>query len=64
MCSDGQEGAKYKIPPAPFDKRLCRNSSSRPNPAERDASRDPEVREMLLFLWIPDLAMLRIARPE
>jgi hypothetical protein len=44
--------------------RLCHNSSSRPSPVERGASRDPEVREMLPFPWIPDLAMLRVARPE
>jgi len=30
----------------------------------RKKAGDPEVREMLPFLWIPDLAMLRVARPE
>jgi len=30
----------------------------------RKKAGDPEVREMLPFPWIPDLAMLRVARPE
>ncbi len=48
----------------PSRQRLCHNSSSRPSPVKRGASRDPEVPEMMPFPWIPDLAMLRVARPE
>jgi hypothetical protein len=36
--------------------RLCRNSSSRPSPVERGASRDPGFGEFNLFFWIPDLS--------
>jgi hypothetical protein len=42
----------------PRPMRVSRNSSSRPNPVKRGASRDPEVKEMMTFLRIPDLAML------
>ena len=35
---------------------LHHNSSSRPNPVERDASRDPECFEFQLTPWIPGLA--------
>jgi hypothetical protein len=44
--------------------RLCCHSSSLPSSVKRGASRDPEVHEMTPFSWIPDLALLRTARPE
>jgi hypothetical protein len=40
--------------------RLCHNSSSRPSPAERDASRDPESFDFPRFSWIPGLTHPRI----
>ena len=39
-------------------------SPFQPESLKRGASRDPEVREIMPFPWIPDLAVLRVARPE
>ena len=40
---------------SPRRKRLCHNSSSRPNPVKRGARRDPESPGFIAFFWIPDL---------
>ena len=38
--------------------------SFRPSPVKRGASRDLERFGIIVYFWIPDLAMHRIARPE